>query len=143
MNKKRLLRLADFLENNVPIKKFYMGTWASKEDINECGTTACAMGWATKIPEFAAAGLYLGKSDAVLQGRNPIITPRFAGRASFAAASAFFKITDRAALWLFSDFEYGDNDEVEREQDTPNDVANRIRKFVQEDGAFDDWRVGD
>jgi len=144
MNKERLLRLADFLEKKVAEEKFYMGTWATKEDINTCGTSACAMGWATKIPEFAAEGLHLGKSDHPLGG-GPIITPRYAGRAGFAAASTFFDISDRAALWLFSDYEkdVDDGHRIEREEDTPYNAANRIREFVKVDGHFEDACVGD
>lgn len=144
MNKERLLRLADFLEKEVTEAKFRMSTWSTKEDINVCGTSACAMGWATKIPEFAALGLYLGKSDSPFGGA-PIITPRYAGRAGFAAASTLFDISDRAALWLFSDYEKDEDDghEIGREKDTPSDAANRIREFVQDGGKFDDACVGD
>jgi len=49
MNKKRLLKLADFLEKEVPNQNFhlcYVGR-GSVEDISKyrCGSSACAMGW--------------------------------------------------------------------------------------------------
>lgn len=53
---KRLRELADLLDR-VPERKFNMNTWANelphdldpmKED--ECGTTACVLGWATTLP---------------------------------------------------------------------------------------------
>jgi hypothetical protein len=73
MNKERLLKLATFLDT-VPGPKFDLTHWRSKpnrysnpalayevSDADlldpECGTTACAVGWACTIPEFKAAGL--------------------------------------------------------------------------------------
>ncbi len=56
----RLLLLADFLER-LPDKRFDYGHWIGngwKGDPGlSCGTTACALGWATAIPEFQALGL--------------------------------------------------------------------------------------
>lgn len=55
----RLLKLADFLEK-LPNRKFYLGSWIGGNwdegddeahgDLNRCGTTACALGWATMLP---------------------------------------------------------------------------------------------
>lgn len=62
MNKRRLLKLAALLDV-VPADKFYMGSWAitsapiGKEPT--CATKACALGWATTIPEFKKLGLRL------------------------------------------------------------------------------------
>lgn len=59
---KRLLRLADFLEN-LPDERFnfsvWVGsTWKGHEDLS-CGTTACALGWAAAMPEFRKLGARL------------------------------------------------------------------------------------
>lgn len=56
LHKDRLLKLAAFLRT-VPIKQFDMGWWveADKKGHNhehaslKCGTTACALGWATAV----------------------------------------------------------------------------------------------
>lgn len=67
---KRLRELADLLDR-VPRRKFDMGTWANrlpsdldpaKED--ECGTTACALGWATALPFARRLGAKLVLSSA-------------------------------------------------------------------------------
>lgn len=62
MNAERLLKLADFLDT-VPPERFEYAVWASEATTDlrapGCGTKACALGWATAIPEFAALGLRL------------------------------------------------------------------------------------
>lgn len=60
--KNRLLLLASFLET-LPEERFdynhWVGKdWGGKSDLS-CQTTACALGWATTIPELADAGLML------------------------------------------------------------------------------------
>lgn len=69
--KNRLLLLASFLEN-LPEGRFNYGHWVGKDwqgkqDFS-CGTTACALGWATAIPELADAGLIMVKGENI--GRN-------------------------------------------------------------------------
>lgn len=60
--KKRLLKLADLLYK-LPPKRFYYGSWVGehwlgKPDLS-CGTSACALGWATTVPSFRKLGLQL------------------------------------------------------------------------------------
>ncbi len=66
--KKRLLKLVKLLKT-VPDKQFDFGSWVGddwkgKKDLS-CGTTACALGWATTIPSLRKKGLRLfrGKED--------------------------------------------------------------------------------
>jgi hypothetical protein len=58
----RLERLAAFLEALPPerfeFERWVGKDWGGKEDLS-CGTTACALGWATTIPEFRELGLRL------------------------------------------------------------------------------------
>jgi len=59
---RRLLKLAAFLEK-LPPKRFDYGSyvgrdWKGMPDLS-CGTTACAIGWATTMPEFRKYGLCL------------------------------------------------------------------------------------
>lgn len=63
MNTQRLKTLADFLLT-VPEKQFDIEIWHRE---NECGTVACAAGWACTIPEFNAAGLRLMSEAAGLK----------------------------------------------------------------------------
>ncbi len=62
VHKRRLLLLADFLEK-LPPERFdfnrWVGwNWRGAPDIS-CGASACALGWATTIPELHEAGLRL------------------------------------------------------------------------------------
>ncbi len=77
MNAERLLRLADFLET-LPEGRFDYSVWSrgcepgvQLEIVGgACGTTGCALGWATAIPEFQELGLYLDHTGTPnLKGR--------------------------------------------------------------------------
>jgi hypothetical protein len=92
--KKRLLTLAKFLRT-VPKKRFYMGTWATdgfcgkanEPAHNECGTAACAAGWACTIPSFKRAGFRLGESEYWGDKSN---CPVYRGMEEWDAIRAFF-----------------------------------------------------
>lgn len=63
---RRLEKLCDLLEN-LPRKRFdyshWVGEdWQGKPDLS-CGTTACALGWATTIPSLRRLGLRLYKAE--------------------------------------------------------------------------------
>jgi hypothetical protein len=71
---RRLLKLAEFLEQ-LPRKRFNFGDWVGPDWKGaknlSCGTTACALGWATAIPEFRRLGLALfpyENMDGQIQG---------------------------------------------------------------------------
>jgi hypothetical protein len=60
----RLLRLAEFLED-LPEERFDFSVWVEDgvidpPKIEECGTKACAIGWACTMPEFKRLGARLG-----------------------------------------------------------------------------------
>ncbi len=72
---KRLEKLADFMET-VPRKKFNFNVivghdWGGKPDLS-CGTTACALGWATTMPLFRRLGLYLEADSQQVEIRNTV-----------------------------------------------------------------------
>ena len=119
LSKRRLLKLADFLEKEVKPNWFNLNRWADygwKE--KECGTTACAVGWATAIPSFRKAGLKLNNF------RDPI----FKKSTNWNAVKKFFDLPSRYdADYLFSIFAYRD------EKSSKSDVIKRIRKFVKDD----------
>jgi hypothetical protein len=106
MNKERLQTLATFLKK-VPSNKFDLGHWRVHvdnedgppvTDLNECGTTACAIGWACSIPEFIEAGLVYKEWG-----------PTFDGHVSWGAPIEFFGISRKVANLLFSAHAYSAN----------------------------------
>jgi hypothetical protein len=70
--KRRLLKLADFLETKVPPDSFNMSHWGRGDDAGkpQCGTTACALGWASAIPSLRKAGVRLAP-DGGFVGDSP------------------------------------------------------------------------
>jgi hypothetical protein len=101
MRTDRLLKLADLLDR-VPEKHFDMTTWGSlnspMDDDIKCATAACALGWATAIPEFAAAGLglvaYEGHTNAIV---------KYQGHEDIYAGQVFFGLDYEDAESLFTD----------------------------------------
>lgn len=59
----RLLRLADHLDT-VPVAEFDYAHF-----ISECGTSACALGHAARLPEFNVLGLSIRR----LHGKNEVV----------------------------------------------------------------------
>lgn len=115
MNKKRLLKLADFLETVKP-KEFRMDSWYNE---TPCGTTACAFGWACSIPSFKRAGL---KMKVIRHTDVAYGDVTFKGLESYNAASKFFGIDIDEAEYLFSPDAYSGKG-IKRQ------VIRRIRKL--------------
>lgn len=138
MNKERLLLLADFLEK-MPEERFdyvsWVGYgWQGKPDLS-CGTTACALGWATTIPELRDAGLRLVKVYSRYDGSRshtfvtsveyPETYDAIDGnRYSIMAAKEVFGINSLEANSLFVP------DTFMHEESTAKDIAELIRYFV-------------
>lgn len=130
MHKRRLLKLADLLEadaKNPNGVKFDLGTWGwstTKPDVS-CNTTACAMGVAALSGAFEYDGLtYFTREN----GHSGIlIEVECQGRRGTAAAARLFRITRRAADWLFLEDWYDDSTTG---ADGEFAVAKRIRDFV-------------
>ena len=149
MNIERLTKLAELLDT-VPPDRFNMDYWGltprgGPEELNivECGTSACALGWACSIPEFRAAGLRLRKHSTSI--RYDHFSPEFKARSeaypamevikeAFLAGAAFFDITLEESEWLFLPRRYEppgfDQDEDPPLVITPADVAARIRTLI-------------
>lgn len=140
MNTDRLLTLARNLRT-LPIDpdRFSMHAWfdTSESDkdglaneVGGCGTTACACGWATTVPEFRAAGLGLGIPPYALPldgvGRVSIVyrTPTVT-HYDRTAVQRFFGIEFYDAEYLFDPSSYPDYESV-----APADVAERIEDLV-------------
>jgi hypothetical protein len=134
MNRERLLRLADFLEKEVPDDQFDMGQWASKEALGECGTAGCALGWATCIPEMREAGLHLKmmtqdffgvrRNEVAVQLRGQEPVPYNSIQTSLQSAKTCFELNNADATFLFLPENYPD------EEISKDVVCGRIREVA-------------
>lgn len=85
--KRRLLKLCDYMESlpRNANKHFHMGSFSSHsgdhdhwelpaspqpKDLMTCGTTACALGWATTMPTFRRLGLHFNAMGSVEGDEN-------------------------------------------------------------------------
>lgn len=134
---RRLLKLAKFLEK-LPEERFFYGLWvgddwAGKPDLS-CGTTACAMGWATAIPEFRELGLRMRRFKTDTGGFVALRGARFDEY-----EDDFFDLTAAAAERVFGlDYDEtnclfvpGHNVDSLLSDATAKEVAAHIRKFVK------------
>jgi hypothetical protein len=136
---RRLLKLAAFLEK-LPDNRFDYGLWVGpnwKGDADFlCGTTACALGWATTMPEFRSLGLVMDRVRVVKDEKT--------GKYGHQAAVRVFGLTANESDYLFTPRKplYGDLSDfscslpiVDKNLSpssgaTPRDVAYHIRRFV-------------
>jgi len=150
MNKRRLLKLAEFLEK-LPRKRFNYrrwvgGDWGGAKDLS-CGTNACALGWATTIPTLRRAGLrlepYASNASKTWGGGYVTLaqpTQRFRSLRSYgigesiAAGAVAFDLTDVESMFLFSPFSRWSPPVVPHGNATPKQVARHICKFVERGG---------
>lgn len=133
MNTVRLLMLADRLES-VPAPRFDMESWCEGEwepGATEfpCGTTACALGYATTIPEFQALGLHLVRDYEYDPNHTYVVlgpTRHEHGTymSSMLAARELFDLTHEQVMELFLPRE-GSPDWPDKR--TPQQVAKLIR----------------
>jgi hypothetical protein len=138
MNSERLLKLAEYLDNVSP-ETFNMKTWATAY---ECGTTACAMGHACDIPEFKELGLKLNWQTVISKTCRTALVELSEGlftKVGISAAQALFDLDVEQACFLFSGQTDGG---LDREDETPTDVAKRIRTFVEKGGEIEDDYYG-
>lgn len=122
---KRLLKLVDILRQ-VPRKQFDMSVWCTDD---ECGTVACAAGWACMDPDFRRAGLSFSKRNdsGPWRGfdRAPSLTLKDGTVVNdeWCALEQFFDLTNDEAEYLFMPHLGKPN--------TPKAVATRMEKFVR------------
>jgi hypothetical protein len=150
-HKRRLLKLATFLDE-LPENRFNYrhwvdkDTWKGKPDLS-CGTTACALGWATTIPEFRNLGLRLCRDEidiGAVEGK--LLNKRTRIRETFEnAAERIFGLEYDEAHFLFLGFFNGlkTKDNIlyfkgPKEVASAKEVAQHIRQFVylKEKGIF-------
>lgn len=113
--KKRLLKLADFLSRRVPEKHFHMGRWGMSGNLSlrprECNTSGCALGWATVL--FKHQGYTMGRGG-----------PHYCGTWGLSSAVLFFGIPENSVYKLFFS-------DVFSRGLTAKQVARRIRREVK------------
>lgn len=122
----RLLKLADFLDT-VPPARFDYTVWVGEDWKGaaslSCGTTACALGWATTMPAFRRLGLHLAKD------RLPSVNGDESGDPE-AAAEEIFGLDNEEFIFLFTPADPID-DGYDESDATPQQVAAKIRQFVE------------
>ena len=155
----RLLRLADFLMTSVPGIRFDYGSWVGsdwkgKPDLS-CGTTACALGWGTTMPELRELGLRLFKRSAQQHSVNSSFPLMFVGQRYREAIGAYdpgvaidmwneaclacaeiFAVDEDETMLLFSPADCDEESYKPGPQAHPADVAKHIRMVVAERQAL-------
>ena len=111
MNKERLGILANHLRTVAP-DQFGLSTW-------ECGTVACAVGHATRLPEFAALGFRMSPDWFCST------TPALHAHHGWPAVELLFDLDRGDAEYLFADWSYPDNAKG------ADNVADPIEEFVR------------
>lgn len=136
--KRRLTKLADFMDAlpKKAAKHFAMLTWVNhdgahehfergsvldQDDLMTCGTTACALGWATTIPAFKKAGLGMKWNGSTFSNEVFLKEKRAKCYDVFAIATEFFGIEHHQALYLFRDIR----------ANTPKQWATNARKYMK------------
>jgi len=145
-NTRRLLKLADLL-TNLPPKRFdyyaWVGLgWKGARDLS-CGTTACALGWATTIREWNLELLQTKHHDCVVTRGRRLGKYDEDLETSIAAGAEAFGLTTDESLYLFTPADEGpysglpespgfDLDAVEAGyRPSAKQVAAHIRRFVR------------
>lgn len=122
--KRRLLKLADFLEKLPKLKGFDMGSFGTEISDGQpaCGTSSCAAGWAASIPSFRRAGYHLRGGS-----KESWVTPAFKMSTGFDALCLFFDINEHESEVIFDS-----HDPVSgvAHPDDPKAAARRIREVV-------------
>lgn len=139
VGRNRLLKLAQLLEK-LPINRFnyaeWVGSdWQGKSDLS-CGTTGCALGWATTIPSLRRAGLRLIPFDDRKGGWVALIYGGIRIANSEGAAEKVFGISYEEAKYLFNGDMSAPYEMRSQLAGSPNwdakpaEVAKHIRRFV-------------
>ncbi len=133
---RRLTKLADYMDAlpKEANEHFYMGDWfihdgkhehhfskraITRRDLEFCGTSACAMGWASTIPAFRKAGLSVApNSNLLLAGYQP-------KGSLFEIIDRFFNIQREHSEHLFSG-------RIQVKVKTPKQWAKHCRKFLRD-----------
>ena len=115
----------------VPDEKVELQGWGYKGESLQCGTKACAVGWACLYPEFNEHGLRpLPEMISV-----DIILPEFGKHQGWLAVKRFFNLSEADALRLFSIEKYPDL-RVTIGPSHKAAVLRRLRRYLLRKGAI-------
>lgn len=133
-SRKRLMMI-ERKTRHVKPDKFWFGSWVGygwggKPDLS-CGTTACAVGWATTIPYLRKRGLHLIKLPTTKSGW-PTILPNVdtftSGMQHLEGVAKFLGLTIEEYKYLFTNSMHGS-----LSVDATNiQVANHLREFIND-----------
>lgn len=142
VGQKRLMLVAEKLRTVKPKRfdynKWVGDSWKGMQDLS-CGTTGCALGWASTVPALRRAGLRLGfKRDlgvVHLAGQDPNSSVGYES-VSIDAAKHVFGLTHSEARFLF--IPHGDFDFVTKcygleglsPRAKPKQLARLIERFI-------------
>lgn len=137
---KRLVKLANFLRE-LPKRKFCFADIINGRP-NECGTKACALGWAGLMPEFNKAGFktFIDEGegedeDGYDDGNIKYKDKTGRTHCGLIAADMFFGLTDSETDGLFiPDNQFNIDKPSLDENATPKAVAKNIICVVKEKG---------
>lgn len=124
MNKKRLLKLADYLENKVRDDKFDLWYFAKKEIGAKCISAACALGYCPNIFK----GVKLSWTDYSTLAAVIYTDKDGVAHEDLGAGTGLFDISSDACEYLFVSGSY-----PERYRGRKS-VARRIKTFVATNG---------
>lgn len=131
MNKKRLLKLANFIEK-LPNKRLNMNVVAlsnakGKMGYKECGSVACAMGWTPAVfPKLVKWIECSGGNELNVCMTHEEAREWLRGNGSLANNSAMVELFD--IPYLDADYIFGLS---KSKYHTPKQVAEGIRKYVK------------
>ena len=111
--KERLLQVCRVLRELPPEKRFSLSVW------HNCGTVACAVGWAETDPWFKKRGLRLIKDDVLDDYKLPF----YDGDEGSLAVKRFFGLDDEEDKLFYS---------CGYTRRTRKDVIRRIEAFVKD-----------
>jgi hypothetical protein len=129
MNKKRLLRLADFVKT-IPPESFRMACYGDLTP--SCEFVGCALGWSAREKIF--------RGMTISKGMIQYGTPRSAIVVSgIGVPGKLFGLSLAESLYLFStEWKWYDPNKLEP---TPRRVAARIKKFVKTGKMPEEGRI--
>jgi hypothetical protein len=99
----------------------------------DCGTVACAMGWAAMYPPFVELGFQVSRGESGnLLGGIEFWDGRI-GRKRYGneAVEEFFRLKGREGLWLFHGLSYSEDEIVDLAE-----VRERVREFLEREVVF-------
>lgn len=114
--------------------RFDLGYWNTGCNAHQCGTSACAIGYAVLDPRIQAEGLYYDLTNYGLplyMKQDHPASPTGLQLRAWDAVSEFFNIDESTALTLFSSSSYSRGWMADSLSETPmQDVIDRVQKLI-------------